>query len=361
MKKAGFLFATLVGLASADAFQAGAVMLTIYPGAKAVGMGGAFTGIADDPTCMFYNLGGLGFFRDMEVQLTHSPWLRTLVEDAYFDYFAGVFPTKVGVFGASVTYLTPGEVEIYNESGDYLGSFKPFDVAVQAGYGFEPLPDHLGVGMGFKVFYSYLIPDWVMREILNEPGGGKALTFAVDGGALYKTPIGINFGFNLSNFGPGVSYSGEGQADPLPWTLRLGFAWHFIRSEYHKLTLAADWHKVLVGLFDDLQERGLGFVLDEGWRSVGAEYSLYDMLYLRYGYFHDRYGYRMGYTFGGGISYGAFKLDIADDSAIYEFNKHNPDVKRNLRFTLTFVKAVNLGGGTAQPQGQQGPSEESAP
>ena len=356
MRKIGIALGALVGLASADAFQAGAVMLTIYPGAKAVGMGGAFTGIADDPTCMFYNLGGLGFFDRMELQLTHSPWLRTLVDDAYFDYFAGVFPTTVGNFGASVTYLTPGEVEIYNENGDYLGAFKPFDVAVQLGYGFQPAKA-LGVGFGFKVFYSYLIPDWVMRDILNEPGGGKALTVAVDGGLLYKTPLpGLSLGFNLANFGPGVSYSGEGQVDPLPWTLRLGLAWQVIRSEYHKLTIAADWHKVLVGLFDDLSDRGINFVLDEGWRSVGAEYSLYDMLYLRYGYFHDRYGYRMGYTFGGGISYGSFKLDIADDSAIYEFNKHNPDVKRNLRFTLTFVKAVALGG-----EAQEKPSSESIP
>ncbi len=355
MRKIGIALGAIVGLAAADAFQAGAVMLTIYPGAKAVGMGGAFTGIADDPTCMFYNLGGLGYFERMELQLTHSPWLRTLVDDAYFDYFAGTFPTKVGVFGASVTYLTPGEVEIYNEQGEYISSFKPFDVAVQLGYGFQPVPKVLGVGFGFKVFYSYLIPEWVMREILNEPGGGKALTAAVGGGLLYKGPFGLSFGVNFDNFGPGVSYSGEGQADPLPWTMRLGFAWQPIRSEFHRLTIAADWHKVLVGLFGDLQDRGLGFVLDEGWRSIGAEYALYDMLYLRYGYFHDRYGYRMGYTFGGGISYGSFKLDIADDSAIYEFNKHSPDVKRNLRFTLTFVRAVNLGGGNAQPEG--GPRE----
>jgi len=330
------------GIALADAFTPGAVMLMIFPGAKGVSMGGAFSAIADDATAIYYNVGGLGFFRNMEVQFTHAPWLRTIVPDAYYEYFSAVFPSRVGNFGAAVTYLTPGEVEVYDEQGTYRGSFKPYDVAVSLGYGVVPLPG-LGIGLSSKIFYSYLVPEWVMREILNEPGGGTAVTFGIDGGILYKTPLpGLSLAAVLTNIGPGVSYTGSGETDPLPTTLRLGIAYGLLRTKYHKLTVAFDYHKVLPGLLEDWQEKGLDYILREGWRSIGADYTFYDMISLRMGYFHDRYGYRMGPTFGGGITYGSFKLDIADDGSIYDFNKHNPDAKRNLRFTFSFVKPINL-------------------
>ncbi|MEO0212082.1 MAG: PorV/PorQ family protein [candidate division WOR-3 bacterium] len=342
MRRAVATTSLLVGMALADAFTPGAVMLMIFPGAKGVSMGGAFSAIADDATAIYYNVGGLGFFRNMEVHFTHAPWLRTIVPDAYYEYFSAVFPTRMGNFGASLTYLTPGEVEVYDEQGTYRGSFKPYDVSLSIGYGVVPLPG-LGIGLSSKIFYSYLVPEWVMREILNEPGGGTAVTFAVDGGVLYKTPIpGLNLAVALTNIGPGVSYTGSGESDPLPTTLRIGMAYGLLRTKYHRFTIAADYHKVLPGLTDDYDKGGMNYILNEGWRSIGADYTFYDMISLRMGYFHDRYGYRMGPTFGGGITYGSFKLDIADDGSIYDFNKHNPDAKRNLRFTFSFVKPVSF-------------------
>lgn len=330
------------GTALADAFTPGAVMLMIFPGAKGVSMGGAFSAISDDATAIYYNAGGLGFFKNMEVHFTHAPWLRTIVLDAYYEYFSAVFPTRVGNFSAAVTYLTPGEVEVFDDQGTYRGSFKPYDVSLSVGYGVVPLSG-LGIGISSKIFYSYLVPEWVMREILNEPGGGTAVTFAVDGGILYKTPLpGLNLALVLTNLGPGVSYTGSGESDPLPTTMRFGIAYGLLRTKYHRLTIAADYHKVLPGLLDDWQNKGIDYIMNEGWRSVGVDYTFYDMISLRMGYFHDRYGYRMGPTFGGGITYGSFKLDIADDGSIYDFNKHNPDAKRNLRFTFSFIRPVNL-------------------
>ena len=344
MRKIGISLLVLVGLSSANAFQAGGVMLMIFPGAKAVSMGGAFSAISDDATAMYYNVGGLGYFKNIEVHFTHAPWLRTIVDDAYYEYLAAVFPTDIGSFGLSVAYLTPGNVDVYDEDGEMHGSFKPFDVAVTSGYGFQPMPN-LGVGVAAKVFYSYLVPEWVMRDILQEPGGGTAVTFALDGGVLWKTPLpGLSLAGVIDNVGPGISYTGSGEKDPLPLFLRLGVAYSPIRTEYHKVTVAFDVHKVMTGIVRDLDSLGTNYVLNEAWTSVGAEYTFYDMISLRFGHFHDKMGYRMGYTFGGGITYGSFKLDIADDSSIYEFNKGATDAKRNLRFTLSFVKAVNLGG-----------------
>ena len=52
---------------------------------------------------------------------------------------------------------------------------------------------------------------------------------------------------------------------------------------------------------------------------------------------YDKYGYRKGWTFGGGVKYMSFKLDIADDTGIYEFNKGTSDAQRNMRFAFSYV------------------------
>ncbi|MCD6087463.1 MAG: hypothetical protein J7L74_00575, partial [Candidatus Hydrothermae bacterium] len=57
-----------------------------------------------------------------------------------------------------------------------------------------------------------------------------------------------------------------------------------------------------------------------------------DLISLRVGYFYDRYGLRKGITFGGGVKFKNFKLDIADDSKIYDFEESS-----NRRFSISYI------------------------
>jgi hypothetical protein len=57
----------LAVLESKAAFESAVITLQFPPGARSTGLGEAFTGLADDPTAMFYNPAGLG-----QAPLSHS-------------------------------------------------------------------------------------------------------------------------------------------------------------------------------------------------------------------------------------------------------------------------------------------------
>jgi len=317
-----------------DANRAGGVFLTIFPGAKASAMGAAFSAIADDATASYYNPGALAFFDHPEYAVIHAPWLRGLAPDMYYEFAGFVKPVSdAGAVGGHIIYLTLGEVSATNEEGEEIANFRPYDLAVDLSFGFR-FNEELGIGGGVKFIYSFLAPGEVIRTILGEPGGGgSAWSFALDGGVLYRPKRfkGLSLAAALTNLGPGLKYTESGELDPLPRTLRLGIA-YTLEYEIHRVTLSADVNKVVVGLFDDIQKQGVRYVITEAWKHVGFEYCLADLISLRVGYFYDHYGYRKGLTFGGGIKFKSLKLDIADDSKIYDFQE-----RLNRRFALTFV------------------------
>jgi hypothetical protein len=324
----------LMGKALGSASQAGGVFLTIFPGAKATAMGAAFSAVADDATASYYNPGAIAFFNHTEFSLIHAPWLRALASDMYYEYMGFVKPLgKAGGIGGHIIYLTLGELEARKEDGTVVGRFRPYDVALDISYGL-PIREDLGFGFGFKLIHSFLAPGDVIREVLNEPGsGGSATSAALDAGIFYKTNL-LNTTLSavVANIGPGLKYTESGRSDPLPSLLRLGVAVRPIWSKFHKITLSFDINKVLVGITYDYKHQGISYILSEAWRHVGLEYTYFDFISLRIGYFHDYEGKRMGFTFGGGIKFKSFKLDIADDSRIYDFQESS-----NRRFAISYV------------------------
>ncbi len=323
----------------ANATQAGGVFLTIFPGAKATAMGAAFSAIADDATASYYNPGALGFFDHAEFSMIHAPWLRKLANDMYYEFGGFVYPIAGGngVIGGHIIYLTLGQIDAYGEGNVYFGSFRPFDFAIDFAVGLKP-KENLGVGAGVKFIYSFLAPGNIIREVLHEPGqGGSAMSFAVDAGVLYKPAITkldtIRLSAVLTNIGPGLKYTENGEVDPLPRTLRLGIAYKREFAGVHSITISADINKVLVGITNDVRTKGMGYVVDEAFKHVGIEYGLMDIVFVRAGYFLDKEGKREGPTFGGGLKFKSFKFDIADDSKIYDFEESS-----NRRYALTYIK-----------------------
>ncbi len=331
---------TLPASLMANATQAGGVFLTIFPGAKATAMGAAFSAIADDATASYYNPGGLAFFRDRtEFAMIHAPWLRKLAPDMYYEFagFAKPISGSKATIGGHIIYLTLGQIDAYGDNNTYLGSFRPFDFALDVAFGYQ-VQRNLGVGVSTKFIYSFLAPGNIIREATHQPGqGGSAMSFAVDAGVLYKPltlPSGtLSVAAVLTNIGPGLKYTESGETDPLPRTLRLGVALTFRPTEVISVTATADVNKVLVGITRDFQEKGIRYVLWEAFDHVGMEVGLMDMIFVRGGYFADREGRRVGFTYGGGIKFKYFKLDIADDSKIYSFEESS-----NLRYAFGYVK-----------------------
>ena len=154
-------------------FQAagtGNAFLEISIGARAVAMGEAFTGIADDVTSIYWNPAGLGQVNNVQILLMHNQWFQNVI----YNYGAGSLPILKGTLGLSVAYVSYGSMDKLDESGVKQGDFTAYDLNLGAAYGMKLL-DSLLIGAGLKM---------PMTVIDNE----SQLSFALDLGCLYKTP-----------------------------------------------------------------------------------------------------------------------------------------------------------------------------
>jgi hypothetical protein len=314
----------------------GAVFLMIWPGARPTSLGGSYAAIAEDATACYYNQAGLAFIENTMVTLQHANWLPGLHPDMYYEYAGVVKPFKFGTMGFDVIYLTTGKTEVRNEDGTYIGEYTTFDIAVGLNYGYRLNPK-LGLGLGWKIIYSFLVPDWVWERMpeLGIEQGGTGLTYAFDTGVLYRPFEFMSLAGALQNIGPHISYTESGSADPLPYTLRLGFRFEPIRSKVIRIALTSDVTKILVGMFADKDKSffdNLKYEFKEAWKAVGLEIDYYNFIKLRGGYFNDTEGKRNGFTFGGGVRAGGFSLDVGVDQAIYDFKTTNRKFSLSYRF-----------------------------
>lgn len=381
LKRTALLMLGLSGLLlGAAKHRPGAVFLTIWPGSRPTALGGSFTAIADDASATFYNPGGLGFQDKINLSIMHVNWLPALALDMYYEYLAVSSPfTKIGTFSFNGIYLTTGETPVV-VNGSNLGSYTTFDFSLGLAYGRQIAPK-VGVGGGAKFIYSFLAPQWVIDlypELQNTRG--QAVSWAVDAGVLYKPLSNLNLGVDLQNLGPPISFSATSEPDPLPLSLRLGASYKPLsimskdtgQAQYEivGLRLTSDISKILIGMFAidppdvDSMTFGeeLGYEISESWRSIGMELSIFrEILTIRGGYFFDKTGARGGFfvedengfnehiglipflfeehgklkkvgvTFGAGIKYAGFQLDIGIDENIYDFKT------TNRKFSLSYT------------------------
>ncbi|MBD3370436.1 PorV/PorQ family protein [Candidatus Fermentibacteria bacterium] len=289
--------------------NAAVIWMNITPGARPNGMGEAFVALSDDATASYWNPAGLAFVdrENHEVTFQHSPWLRQLADDLYFEYlgYAGYLEGWGGV-GGNITFMSMGEQTETEEGGQELGTFYSYGVAVTGSFGTEVAPG-TAVGAGLKFIYDHLYYGT----------GGTGSSFAADLGILYQVPMeglgladygDFSLGACLSNLGPNVSYGGESEGNPLPRTIRAGIAYVPFDQKISRLRVVADYSKLLTQIDD-----GLGDEFRENKWGMGAEYWYYDLIGVRAGYLHDTEGESTisGATLGAGIRYANFQLDMA--------------------------------------------------
>ena len=293
---------------NASISEVGMLSVTIEPGARPSGMGRAFSAVGDDAYAMWWNPGATAFNRKTQIAATHMPWLQTTdIDDMFYEYLGfNKYFDGIGNLNAHLLLLNAGSQEQTDEHGDWLDNFTVFDFAAAVGYSYEVIPEALGVGANFKVFYSYLGPGTGGTD----ESKGDALGFGFDIGAKYKNIgiKGLDGSFVIQNIGPDVTYQDPSQADNMPITIRLGAAYTILDSPANKLLVSGEASKVLT------EHKPLWQRFITGWGSfrdtifgVGAEYTYLNLISLRGGYFIDDYGAIVGPSFGAGIQYAVSK------------------------------------------------------
>jgi len=369
---------TSVLVLSADAFAQGETsvpFLLIAPDARAGGMGETGTGLADDGSSIFWNVGGLGFLKGDYVSLTHAPWLPEFSSDLTYDFlsYSHYIEDWESNVAASITFFNLGQFNYTNSSGpDVIKTWNAYEVAVTLGYGTQ-ISDGFGFGANFRFIRSDLAPFGAEGEV----GSGIASDVSFDLGLLYRPqkldlPIIGNFdnrlglGITLTNLGPNLYYIDQAQADPLPTNLRVGFSMHLLKSDFNNLYFVLDLSRTMVRvrggdsigvnpvdssvitsprIVDPLPKSLIttwsdGSGLKRIILSLGAEYWYGQprLIALRWGYFKENpnFGGRNFMTFGAGIRYQIYGFDF---SYISTFDPNNP-LSNQLRFSLS----LNWGG-----------------
>ena len=337
--------------------------LRIIPDARAAGMGDAGIGVSPDPNAMHFNASKLAFIdQNLGLSATYSPWLKSLgLQDVYLAYLSGF--KKLDEFqtlGASLRYFSLGEIAFTDASGEPLGTGRPNEFELSLGYA-RKLGDKLSAGLTGKFIYSNLAAGQQVDNIDIEAG----LAGAVDISFTYLTPVGagnndLRVGLVLSNLGSKISYTKSTVKDFLPANFGLGAALDIDFDEYNRLTIAADFNKLLVptpdtldtdgnnipdhrekslfsGMFGSFGDAPNGFKeeLREISYSLGLEYWYDEQFALRAGYYyeHPTKGNRQFLTLGIGIKYNVFGMNLS--YLVPTTNTRSP-LDNTLRFSLLF-------------------------
>jgi Type IX secretion system protein PorV len=365
-------------------FSISVPILLISPDARAGGMGETATGLADDGSAIFWNVGGLGLFNGDHVTFTNAarlpefgPYLYNGFNpnlNYYFLSYSHYVADWKSSFAASVAYLDVNPLYYSQNIPDIIKSWSAHNMAIALGYGRE-ISDGLGFGAGLRLIKSYL------GQYGAEEGQGSATNtdFSLDLGLLYRPqelalPFIGNFdnrlglGITLTNFGPNLYYKEQAAHEPLPANLRFGLSIHLVKSQFNNLYINLDMNKSMVSLrftggdtvidmygdtvltpwlrtFDSPPKSFVttwssGNVLKEIVLNFGIEYWYGQprLVAIRCGYFKESYslGGRNFYTLGAGIRHGIFGFDLAYISSV----EANSAFVNQLRFSL----ALNWGG-----------------
>jgi hypothetical protein len=243
-----------------------ATFLTLGVGSRATAMGGAFCGLADDVTALYWNPAGLARLANTELHVTDNEQFEGLRQD-----FAGfATPLGKGVIGGALYGLTtPDDIERRSSATDgnpFMplsspeGLFGAYDIAGQVSYA-RVLKDRLSVGANLL---------FISQTIDNYTADGAAVDLGVQYGLKNKP---ISLGFVLQHMGTPIKFIS--QSYELPFNVKAGAAWF----PKQNLKVTCDLNQPV-----------------DNWLStaVGSEYFPNKFIAIRAGYNYLLYGNPLG-------------------------------------------------------------------
>lgn len=315
--------------------QRGANFLEIGVGARARGMGDAFSGLATGASATFWNPAGLGSTEKFGVAYTYASLYGDL--DINHQFAAVIMPVFGGGLGASYIRLDSGDIprtDEVNPGGGNAASGDTFNFTSQAiglHYG-RRLTDRLQVG-----FTGRVISEGISQATIG--------WWSLDFGTVFNTGLyGITLGATLANIGPSSRYEGgliqtritTDEAFPFGVPVRFKTTGYTLPTTFRFAAVSA-----LVGGPDGLFSQGgkhdfklaaeLNDAVDTDVQmSVGGEYNFNRLIFLRGGkkfvneaYSNDFRSFGHALSFGGGFRLPAFGSFVSFDYAYTNMGELN--------------------------------------
>jgi len=247
--------------------------LSNFVSARAVGLGGAFVGCADDASAVIWNPAGLATLVPNELRFETA---RLFEDTSVYDFNFAVPGSKLPTFGLSIVTLQSGSFDRTNELNDPLGSFNEGETA----YIFtvaRNLSPRLALGTNIKM---------VHQSVEDYSANG----FGFDLGAIYDVTPTLKVGASLINLG-GPNMTLRDTKETYPVEFRGGFSATVFRGR-GLISFEAD------------QSQGPGLRL-----RGGTEYWVQPALALRLGVDDQQPAGGLSYRFSGRYQFDYGALD----------------------------------------------------
>lgn len=271
----------------------GAEFLLLPIGARAVGMGGAVTGMRGAGDLLLWNPSGVAGVENVQLLFNHSE----TAFDTRSEVISFLLPIEtLGTVAATYYLVDYGELPSTAADGAVQGSINLRNQEFLLTFAAR-LIGSLEFGVNYKLIQLVFRCD---GRCLDSESFTNS-THAVDLGLLYDGVVGLplSVGASLRHLGFGLRAATE--EDPLPTRFRIGAAYNilpvFTKDKNFKLALAVD--------------------VEEQWRNVGdpdvmvgSEFAVAEAFFLRAGYAFLDTGLG-GPSLGLGLTYDWFYLDLS--------------------------------------------------
>ncbi len=264
--------------------------LKIGVGARASAMGGAFVGLSDDESALYFNPAGL-----LQLKGRHFiTYYNNYVTDIQSGFVGYIHPySEKVVLGLSINYFNYGSMEQTDNYGKSLGTFGAADLSFAFSYAKKVSPRfNLGANVKFIV---------ESEGAQNHSSDALALDL---GGFYQHKDERTRFGAVVNNLGFQLKGFSSSHKDPLPTVVKLGIS-HSMKEV--PLLVTGD---VSVPFDNDV------------YFSLGGELTYLKPLFLRVGWTSFGENYKTGLdkdkwagvSFGFGINWKKYKFDYAFSS-----------------------------------------------
>ena len=274
------LFVAFIGkitIAAPSAGETAADFLLINVGARAAGMGGAFTAVSEGANSTFWNPAGLSYVEHDEVILGYFSWYQDIKMN-HASYAHNI--NEKTTIATSINYLSYGQIDSRDMNGVNTGEISAYDLSGAISIGYKVKPD---VSLGLTAKY--------INQHLDDINGS---TFAFDLGA--RMDIGkFNLAAVASNLGPEIKF--DNVSEKIPSSFRLGVS---VSPFNENLMTAIEFEKRFYG--GSVIRHGLEYVYD-GQYFVRGGYNYYPD--------SDNRSFGTGFSLGAGVIFNKFEIDYA--------------------------------------------------